>query len=193
MGDLFCAATLLVARHGDADYAETWFSDEGGWLTAEGREQSRALAAGLAGRRVARVWASDTSRAVQTAELVAHDLGVTGDQPVIAHKALREVFIGDLIGQPFDVRALQAVTDRWFAGDLAARFPGGESGADVVARYADVLGAIADQHRGETVLVVGHQLATAVTIWSRTGERRMLDNGAWLEIAVDADDWRLVD
>ena len=192
MSDLFCAATLVVARHGDADYVETWFSDEGGWLTAEGREQSRALAATLAARRVARVWASDTSRAVQTAELVAHGLGITGDQPVVAHKALREVYVGDLLGRPFDVAQLHAVTDRWFAGDLAARFPGGESGAEVVARYAEELGAIADQHRGETVLVVGHQLATAVAVWARTGERRMLDNGGWLEVAVDADDWRLV-
>ncbi|HNM96848.1 MAG TPA: hypothetical protein PKK40_02770 [Marmoricola sp.] len=36
MGDLQCAATLLVARHGEAAHVETWFSDEGGGLTPVG-------------------------------------------------------------------------------------------------------------------------------------------------------------
>lgn len=192
MSDLFCAATLLVARHGDAAYEEDWFSDEGGWLTPEGRVQSHDLAGRLASRRVARVLSSDTSRAVQTAEIVAHALGLTGGGAVATRRALREMDIGDLLGQPFDLAALRDVTDRWFAGDLAARFPGGESGADVVARYAGELGAVADLHRGETVLVVGHQLATATTVHALTGRHLMLDNGECLEIGVDADGWRLV-
>ena len=65
MSDLQCPATILVARHGDAPYVETWFSDEGGWLTAAGRQQATTLAQALAGRRISRVWTSDVSRAVQ--------------------------------------------------------------------------------------------------------------------------------
>ena len=84
------------------------------------------------------------------------------------------------------------MTDRWFAGDLAARFPGGESGADVVARVGGALRAIADEHRGETVLVVAHQMATAVTVQALAGSRRLLENGEHLEVVTDADGWRLV-
>jgi broad specificity phosphatase PhoE len=151
-----------------------------------------ALAEALAARRVARVFASDTSRAVQTAEIAAARLGLGGGRPVTARKSLREVAIGDLLGGPFDLAALHAVTDRWFAGDLDARFPGGESGADVVARVEGAWRAIADEHRGETVLVVAHELATAITLQTLTGHPRMLDNGAHVELLVDADGWHLL-
>lgn len=199
MSDLFCEAILLVARHGDASYVEACFSDEGGWLSAEGRAQARALAARVARRRIARVWCSDTSRAAQTAEIVAAQLGLDGDSPVVARKTLREVDAGDLVGRPFEIDRLRSVTDRWFDGDLAAAFPGGESGADVVARYGAELASIADEHRGETVLVVVHQNAAGVTLpWLArnvtlsSGRDRLLGNGEYAELAVDADGCRLV-
>jgi broad specificity phosphatase PhoE len=195
MSDLFCAATLVVARHGDAEYVDARFSDEGGSLTAEGREQARALGAALAGRRIARVWTSDTSRAVQTAEIAAAHLGVD----VRTCKALREIGIGSLLGQPFSVAAIDAVTDRWFDGDLDARFEGGESGLDVVARYAAQLTAIADEHRGETVLVVAHQMAACIALPSLAGnvrptyaEHHELRNGQSAELLLDDDGARLV-
>jgi probable phosphoglycerate mutase len=199
VSDLFCAATLLVARHGETSYVEDWFSDEGGWLSPEGRAQARALAAHLSRRRIARIWCSDTSRAAQTAEIVAAELGLTGGSAVVARKALREAAAGDLVGQPFDVSALRAVTDRWFDGDLSAAFPGGESGKDVVTRYGDELSAIADEHRGETVLVVGHQNALGITVpWLADnlslgeGRSRLLENVEYVELVADADSWRVV-
>ena len=191
MSTLMCAATLVVARHGDATYVEAEFSDEGGSLTTEGRGQARALAEALAGRRVAHVWCSDVSRSVQTAEIAAARWGVA----VTARKSLREVDIGDLRGQPFSLDALDAVTSRWFDGDLAARFPGGESGAEVVDRIGAAFGEIADLHRGETVLVVAHQTAVciALPVLARNlspvyAEHHQLDNGASAELEID-DDW----
>jgi probable phosphoglycerate mutase len=195
VSDLHCAARLVVARHGDAEYTESSFSDEGGSLTAEGRGQAAALAEQLAGERVAAIWTSDTSRAVQTAEIVAARLGVG----VTAVPTLREVDVGDLRGGPFSVEDICAVSDQWFAGDLERSFRGGESGSEVVARYGGALQQIADQHRGETVLVVGHQTAIGIALPSLAGnvdpayvEDHLLDNGATAELLVDADDWRLV-
>jgi broad specificity phosphatase PhoE len=194
VSDLFCAATVLFARHADAEYVESWFSDEGGTLTALGRKQATELGRGLADRRIARVWTSDTSRAVQTAELAAAELGVG----VVVRKALREIRIGDLLGQDFDVDRIRQVTDRWAAGDPDARFPGGESGSEVVERYRAQLGAIADEHRGETVLVVGHESAACAALPALClappydeGLRR-LGNGETAELEGDADGWRLV-
>ena len=131
VSDLHCPATLVVARHAKAAFVETWFSDEGGSLTSEGRAQAMALAESLHGRRVAAVWCSDASRAVQTAEIAGAHLGVG----VTACKSLREVFIGTLMGQPFDYGRIEAVCEQWYAGTLDARFEEGESGADVVARH----------------------------------------------------------
>ena len=76
MGDLQCAARVFVARHGEADYESELLSDAGGSLSALGREQALALADSLAGQRIAHVYVSTMSRAVQTGEIVAARLGV---------------------------------------------------------------------------------------------------------------------
>lgn len=194
MSDLQCAATLVVARHGDAEYVEAWFSDEGGTLTAEGREQARRLADSLANRKIAWVWSSDSSRAVQTAEIVAARLGVG----VTVRKPLREVCLGELEGRPFDVELIHEVTDNWYAGDLEPGFPGGENGGEVIARYREQLTEIADLHRGETVLVVTHQTATCVALPALSDNLRSsfareheLGNGQAAEVMVDGDGWRI--
>lgn len=189
-----CPATLVVARHGDATYLDEVFSDEGGTLTDLGRAQAAALADELGGHRVAHVWTSDSARAVQTAEIVAGRLGVG----VTTRKALREIHVGELHGQPFSIPALCAVTDHWFRGDLGVAFPGGESGADVVARYAATLAEIADLHRGETVVVVAHQTAACIALPSLArnvtpgfADRHRLDTGESAELVIDSDDWAL--
>ena len=186
VSSLHCPATLVVARHARAEYVETWFSDEGGSLTGAGRDQARRLAESLVEERVAAVWTSDAARAVQTGEIAAAVLGVG----VRTCKSLREVFIGDLLGQPFDVDRIHEVSERWHRGDLAARFPGGESGEDVVARHRAQLDEIADQHSGETVLVVGHQTALGIVLPTLTGSAAPdLDNAASVRLLRDAGAW----
>jgi broad specificity phosphatase PhoE len=194
VSDLFCAATLVVARHAEATFVEDWFSDEGGSLTPKGRQQAAALADALQGRRVAAIFSSDTSRAVQTAEIAAARLGVA----VTACKSLREVAIGGLIGQPFEVSRLEKVTEQWWAGSLDVGFEGGETGAEVVERHQQQFEEIADLYRGETVLVVGHQTALRIVVphlarsltptWGRDHE---LDSAETLELEGDSDGWEL--
>lgn len=187
---------MVFARHADTEYVEDWFSDDGGSLTPFGRDQAVALGQSLSTQRIARVWSSDSSRAVQTAELAAGSLGVR----VAVRKQLREVGIGDLIGSPFDVEKIRAVTDRWAEGDLDAAFPRGESGHDVVARYRDQLQGIADEHRGETVLVIGHESAACAALTTMAGNLAppydarfgRLRNGETVEMMMDADGVRLV-
>ena len=191
MSDLHCPVTLVVARHAKAAFVEDWFSDEGGSLTSKGRAQARELADSLAGRRIAAVWCSDASRAVQTAEIVAARLGVA----VTARKSLREVHIGALLGSAFDYSRIETVCEQWYAGSLDACFENGESGADVVSRHRAQLEEIADLHRGETVLVVGHQTALGIVVpaltgldgaWARSNE---LANTETIELEHDADGW----
>jgi probable phosphoglycerate mutase len=194
VSSLMCPATLIVARHGDAAYLDEVFSDEGGSLTADGRAQSAALAEQVRNRKVAHVWCSDSARAVQTAEIVAARLGVG----VTTRKALREIDVGELHGEPFSIPAICAVTDHWFEGDLDPAFPGGESGSEVVARYAETLAEIADVHRGETVVVITHQTASCIALPSLArnvspafADRHRLANGEYAEMVIDGDDWAL--
>ncbi len=152
MSDLQCAARVFVARHGEALYESALLSDAGGWLSPLGRQEASDLASSLAGERIARVWASDMARAVQTAEIAAGDLGVD----VVVRRGLREFGVGDAFGTTGVPDPFAATFAAWLDGDLAARIPGGESGDEVVARCTAVLDEIADEHRGESVLVVSH-------------------------------------
>src|SRR3954447_25359905 len=134
MSSLQCATTLILARHGAAEHeANEW--TEGGSLTAEGRRQSAAPAESLGGRRVAHVWTSPLARAVQTAEIAAARLGVG----VTTRLGLREFDAGYLAERPHDLDPVLATYDRWLAGDLDARLPGGETANEMVARLGAVL------------------------------------------------------
>ncbi len=194
MSDLFCPATLIVARHGEAEYDSEHVSDDGGSLTAAGRVQAKQLAESLRDRRIAAIWCSDMARAVQTAEIVAAAL----DVPVRVRPGLREFSVGDLAGRPDGWESLDRVFARWMGGDLAAGCPGAESGIDVVRRMRVELETLADQSRGETVAVISHggviglvlpQLASNVRPDHSAG--RAMANCGTCEISVDADGWVL--
>ena len=196
MPDLFCPATLIVARHGEATYDVIGVaSNDGGWLSDLGRRQAAHLAESLADRRLAAIWCSDMSRAVQTAEIVAAVLEV----PVRVRSDLREASVGDYDGQPeVEGGLFEPVFQRWLDGDLAASAPSAETGADVVRRVKAELESAADQFRGETVLVVSHGAAIGITLpWlannvpSDYARGRPLDNCATCEMTADADGWVL--
>lgn len=192
MTDLQCAARVFVARHGEADYESELLSDAGGWLTTLGREQARVLAESVADERIARVWTSDMSRAVQTGEIVAARLGVD----VVVRKGLREFAVGDAAGTTGDPDPFAETFAAWLDGDLAARIPGAESGTEVVARYEAVLDEIADHHRGEAVLVVSHGgvMCMALSALARNltlshSRDLPMPNGGVVAVEADADGW----
>jgi probable phosphoglycerate mutase len=195
MSDLFCAATVILARHGEAKYHdEPAKADSGGELTLAGRDQARRLGESLRSRRVAMVYASDLARSVQTAEIAAGVLNV----PVRIRGNLREFGIGDLAGRPFDAAMFEPVIEKWRSGDLSQGCPGAESGADVVARVTEVLEGIVDDHRGETVLVVSHSGALQLTLptlaptgFDVWGVEHGLGNCDQVEMLADADGWVL--
>jgi probable phosphoglycerate mutase len=188
MSALQCATTLVVARHGEAEYELSEWEEEGGSLTTLGRRQAADLAQTLAPRRVAHVWTSTMARAVQTAEIVAARLGVS----VTTRVGLREVGSGDLADNPQHLDPYVETYRRWLAGDLEARIPGGESGQEVADRVGVVLREVADAHPGETVLVVSHGGAIGLgvpAIARIDAEQKELDNCDTVEVLADADAW----
>jgi probable phosphoglycerate mutase len=195
MSSLHCPARVLIARHGEAEYETEVCSDDGGSLTPLGRGQARALAERLRGERVARVWTSSLSRAVQTAEIVAAGLGVD----VVVREGLREYGVGALAGSAGDEKDyFEGVFRLWAGGDDAAQVAGGERIVDFVDRVQGVLDEVADTHPGEAALVVSHGGAILATVPQLVGLPRTrglgitLANCALIELAKDADGWRLV-
>ena len=194
MSDLQCPTRIFVARHGEAEYETDLVCDDGGSLTALGRRQARELGESLLGERIARVWTSSLSRAVQTAEIAAAVLGVD----VVVREGLREYGVGDLAGAAGGEASYFAdVFRQWAEGDETAKIAGGERTSDLVARVQRVLDEAADQHRGEAVLVVSHGGAILATVPQLVGLPRTsglgvtLPNGLPLALEVDADGWRL--
>ncbi|WP_191907976.1 histidine phosphatase family protein [Nocardioides cynanchi] len=186
------AATILVARHADAEYESHHWADEGGSLTDTGRAQAHDLGHRLAGRDVAHVWTSTYARAVQTAEIAAAALGVA----VTTREALREFSVGSFSGSRADDPFAETYA-AWLSGDLERRLPGGETGAQLRLRMHHVLHEIADRHRGQTVLAVSHgglmRLALPLILTQEPADPpARLANCAVVELTVDDQHWRCV-
>jgi broad specificity phosphatase PhoE len=143
---------LLLIRHGVTQHnAERIFMGHDPVpLSPEGRRQVERLAERLDHEGVTRIVSSDVLRALQSAEIVAGRLGIA----VETDRALREVDVGEARGFSYTGAA-----ERWpglLSPDGEARFPGGESFADVADRAAAYLRRFVIREGTGRVLVVSH-------------------------------------
>lgn len=77
---------IIIIRHGEAVEAAPGLGDPGRWLTEKGRRTTRKVGKWLdkrKARRPARIWTSNLVRAVQTAEIIAREVGFKGEIPAI--------------------------------------------------------------------------------------------------------------
>jgi probable phosphoglycerate mutase len=193
MSDVHCPARMILARHGEAAYETDTMAEAGGSLTPLGRAQARELGESLRGERVAGVVCSELARAVQTAEIAAGVLGL----PVTVREGLQEFPAGDFRGRRYDHGFFDPMVRSWLAGDLEVGVPGGETGQQTADRVLAVLDGMADQYRGETVLVVSHggvilSLWGAIAPGSRLAPASdLVTNGSTYVLERDADGWRI--
>jgi broad specificity phosphatase PhoE len=147
--------TLLLARHGETDW-----NREGRWqghtdtpLNERGRDQARALAERLRRERLAAIYSSDLERAVETAEIIAAEVGV----PVRRDSRLRELHFGRWEGLTTEEIQARFPDDaaRWRA-DGGAPGADGETYEEMGARVVAAVEQIASAHPNEDVLVVLH-------------------------------------
>jgi broad specificity phosphatase PhoE len=132
--------TLLLVRHGETDWnAEGRLQGHTDRpLNPYGREQAKKLAERLDGDSIAAVYASDLSRARETAEIVGERLGLT----VVIDPDLREKNWGTWEGLTGSER------DR-------VEFEG-ETTEEHAERILRAVKRIAERHPDERVLVVTH-------------------------------------
>ena len=191
MSDLQCPARVFLARHGQTEYESPVLVTQGGSLTTLGRAQARELGETLRGERIAHVYCSSVSRAVQTAELAAGVLGLE----VTVREGLAEFAVGDAYGLPAGEGIFVAEMQRWIAGEIDVKYPGSESAREVAARVVPALDAIADEHRGEAVLVVSHGgaiVATQAVVDFAPGRPWDFPNCSYVELEGDASGWRVL-
>jgi broad specificity phosphatase PhoE len=185
---------LVMARHGETAANVQHMLDTrppGMPLNERGHAQAAALGARLAADPVSAVHASVAVRAQQTAAPVAaaHGLDVT------VVDGVHELFCGELEGRSgrAALERFMAVYEAWWAGDLDARLPGGESARDVRDRFLPALDGILDGASGDIVLV-SHGAAirlAAAALLGDTAETRFLPNTGLVVLRPDGDGWAL--
>ena len=152
------ARRLILLRHGQTTYNAT--SRMQGQLdtelSEEGKQQARSIAPVLTELGVAKIVASDLSRAADTAQIVAEHLGL----PVTYDARLRETHLGQWQGKTHaevdgvdgSVRAHWRNTPTWAP-------PEGESRIDVAQRARPVVDELLDSFEewgDAAVLLVAH-------------------------------------
>jgi 2,3-bisphosphoglycerate-dependent phosphoglycerate mutase len=164
MSDLQCPATFLVV----------------GWSSVPREPEGVELADQLRDRRIASVCSGRDATTLAVATALAGQLGVAhrsidGLEPLPARPECADAHDADATGRAF------AGADAQDAGTPSAR-------------HRAALDALADLHRGETVLVVAHASVLA-TLWPAArspDEEDALPPYRLVTVQVDGDGWRLL-
>ena len=150
------ATRIIAIRHGET----AWNLDtriQGHHdipLSAVGHRQAERLAAALSDEPLAAIYASDLTRARQT----AHYLGQAHGVAVTPEPALRERGFGDFEGKTFsEIEALLPEQSlRWRRRDPEFAPAGGESLLALRSRVVAAAERLAAQHPGELIAMIGH-------------------------------------
>jgi probable phosphoglycerate mutase len=145
---------LVLARHAVTEQTGPLLSGRapGIDLSERGREQAEALGKRLAALPVDAIYASPIERTTQTATAIAHHHGLA----VLALPGVIEADYGEWTGGKLSDLAK---TDLWKTVQRSpsrARFPGGESLAEMQLRMVSALEAVVADHPGQIVVVVSH-------------------------------------
>jgi uncharacterized phosphatase len=162
---------LYLVRHGETDWNQQrriqGLTDIP--LNDTGREQARATGRLLARRRWDGVYASPLSRALETAAIIADELGLPAPQPV---PALVERNYGEAEGLNF-LEIERRYPDR-------GSVPGQESREDVVDRVLPALRDLAREHPDQALVVVSHggAIRSVLTAVNPRFSHGMITNGS---------------
>jgi 2,3-bisphosphoglycerate-dependent phosphoglycerate mutase len=143
-------------------------------------ERARALAESLRDRRIAVVYAGDLPSLTRTAGALAEELGVPARDDNGLHES----------APPTEVYAA--------TGTVSDVVTAADTDTDTAMKVGAALSEIADQHRGETVVVVATPRVLALTLPRLAGnpalpwaKGRPLVAGGTVEMRLDDDGWVL--
>ena len=150
------ATRIIAIRHGET----AWNVDtriQGHLdipLSANGRWQAERLAEALTDEPIQAIYASDLTRAWETAQYLAHATRLQ----VVADIGLRERGFGDFEGKTFAEIAvlLPEQSMRWRKRDPLFAPAGGESLTDLTSRVLAAVNRLAAAHPGEQIALVAH-------------------------------------
>lgn len=150
------ATRIIAIRHGET----TWNVDariQGHLdipLNETGHSQAERMALALKDDPITAIYASDLTRAWETAHYLGRALGLE----VSREEGLRERGFGDFQGKTYAEieAALPEQSQRWRQRDPEFAPPGGESLLALRSRVVGTAERLAAQHPGELIALVGH-------------------------------------
>lgn len=185
---------MYLIRHG-----ETEWNRDGRWqghadipLTEHGRRQARALARRLVdeGVRFDHIYASDLSRAFETAKIIAQAL----EMPLHPLPDLREIDVGSWSG----LTRTQIMAQFSGAFETVFHAPDGESREVFGERVAGALLSLAAKHPGATLAIVSHggvvrSMLHYLYSLNRQGDQPvpLIGNTSITEVRLDAGGWHI--
>lgn len=150
-------AKIFLARHGQSELnlQERVTGQLDPPLSQKGREQAEYLKSVLRWEKLAAIYTSPLSRAVETAKPAAKNHNLT----IETREGLKEINLGVLQGRFRDQRDLEAqrLYEAWEKDKLLHLIPCGETFLDLRKRVIPCLRDILDRENGNTILIVGHR------------------------------------
>ncbi len=148
--------TFYLIRHGqsEANLHHVFLGHQNLDLTSQGRQQAEMAAAYLRDIPVDAIYSSDLIRAYHTAEPTAKAVGL----PIRTDTALREIYAGLWENRPYSELLETYPEDYglWLRDIGNSRCTGGESVAELQARFVSVLKRLADEWDNKTLFVFTH-------------------------------------
>ncbi len=142
---------FYIMRHGEAESNAKKIYDTNIkseiHLTTKGKMDVSKVAKKIKDINIDIIICSDFMRTEETAEIVGKEIGVK----VIKDKRIREISVGDLDGQPYD---MEIIKRRNNGEDLS--YPNGENWTDVKKRIDDFYRDISFKYRDKKILIVSH-------------------------------------
>jgi len=175
-------ARFILVRHGQTE----WNQKERfrGWVDIDldetGIKQAEAAAPRIARWEVTAIYASPLRRAMATAEIIAHPLGI----PVAPLKGIIDMNFGVWEGLSIDEvkRNYPALFKLWRYSPEILEIPQGDSLEDVRKRVVATIDDLTARHESATVALVTHRVVCKVLLCHLLG----LDNSHFWQIAQDA-------
>ena len=176
---------FLFIRHGEsmANHEGKFIGHTDAPLHQNGIEQAKLTAKFVAQKyKVDKIYASDLSRAYNTALWVAKEFGID----VKTDKNLRELYAGEWEGLLFDSLGDLYPEEYalWFNEIDKSHCPGGESVKELTDRFVGCLEKIAKECDGQTVVVASHATPIRViTSVAQTGGIAKMHTVPWVSNA----------
>ncbi len=170
---------LILVRHGETDWnrERRYQGQADPELNETGKRQVEMLRNRLADTPIDLVYASDSKRAMVTAQVITRGRDIV----MAARQELREINFGEFEGKTFE--EIEAIYPDWVPTNFDFTSYQGESLGQVATRIKTFLSKLAERNSSEqTVLVVGHGGSLRVMLCILLG----IDVSKWWQISLDA-------